>query len=131
MVEQSRWITPGISILKAQSHNTIEIDRVQNSLSASAVILEYVMADPHSYCLVISRTASRRLPLASKHQIETLVADYLKAVKAKQAAHTEARPLYDLLVRPISKVDQKGTSALILHSPLRPLPLPPLITPAF
>src|SRR5260370_32683895 len=122
MVEQSRWIAPGIRILKAQSHNTIEIDRVQNSLSASAVILEYVMADPRSYCLVISRTASRIVPLAGKHQIETLVADYLKAVKAKQAAHAEARHLYDLLIRPISETEQKENLVVIRNVQLHLLP---------
>ncbi|HXI43584.1 MAG TPA: CHAT domain-containing protein [Bryobacteraceae bacterium] len=130
MVEQSRWITPGISILKAQSHNTIEIDRVQNSLSASAVILEYVMTDPRSYCLVISRTASRIVPLASKHQIETLVADYLKAVKAKQAAHAEARHLYDLLVRPISEAEQKENLVVIRDGQLHLVPFDGLINVA-
>jgi CHAT domain-containing protein len=121
-VEQSRWITPGISILKAQSHNTIGIDSVQHTLSASAVILEYVVADPRSYCLVISRTGSRIVPLASKQRIEPIVAAYLKAVKAKQAAHAEARQLFDVLLRPISEAAQKDTLIVIRDGQLHLVP---------
>ena len=103
LLEQSRWITPEISILKAQSHNTINIDTVQRSLHDSTVLLEYVVADPRSYCLVVSRAGSRIVPLAGKQRIDTLVAAYLKAVKAKQVAQAEARQLYDALLRPVSE----------------------------
>jgi len=50
-VEQAQWITPEISILKAQSHDPVSMEQVQRSLDPSAVILEYVVADPRSYCL--------------------------------------------------------------------------------
>ena len=59
MAEQSRWITPDVSILKARAHASIGLDRVEGSLSPSSVILEYVVGDPHSYCLVISHGGSR------------------------------------------------------------------------
>ena len=65
-VEQARWITPEISILKAQSHETVSMEQVQRSLDPSAAILEYVVADPHSYCLVISKTDARIVRLAGR-----------------------------------------------------------------
>ena len=70
LVEQARWITPEISILKAQSHDPVGMEQVQRSLDPSAVILEYVVADPRSYCLVISKTDARIVPLArqTKHR---------------------------------------------------------------
>jgi hypothetical protein len=91
LVEQSRWITPEISILKAQSHDPISLDRVQKSIAPSAAILEYVMTDPKSYCLVIANSGRQMVPLAPKKEINGLVASYLKAVKAKTPAHAEAR----------------------------------------
>src|SRR5208283_3203830 len=51
MAEQSRWVTPDVSILKARAHTTVGIERVERSLRPSLVILEYVVADPQSYCL--------------------------------------------------------------------------------
>src|ERR1035438_5323353 len=95
LVEQAQWITPEISILKAQSHDPVSLEQVQRRLDPSAVILEYVVADPRSYCLVISKTDARIVALADKQSIEALIAAYLKAVKAKGSAHKEGRALYD------------------------------------
>ncbi len=122
MAEQSRWITPEVSILKARSHETIGIERVQKSLIASSVILEYVVADPRSYCLVISGTGSRIVPLASKDRIDTLVAAYLKTVKTRQPAREEGRQLYDVLLRPIPEAEHKEILVVIRDGRLHLVP---------
>ena len=49
-VEQAEWITPEISILKAQSRKFVGLEMIQKSLGPSSAILEYVVADPKSYC---------------------------------------------------------------------------------
>lgn len=56
--EQSRWAVPGSSALKANSRETVTIAQLERSLPASAVLLEYVVAEPNSYCLAISRAGS-------------------------------------------------------------------------
>jgi CHAT domain-containing protein len=122
MAEQSRWVTPGVSILKAQSHETVGLDRIEQTLSASAVILEYVLANPRSYCMVISRRGTRTVPLAGKDRIEALVAAYLRAVKAKHPATAEARELYDALLRPISEAAQKEDLVVIRDGHLHLVP---------
>ena len=66
MAEQARWVTPDVSILKARAHTMVGLDRVERSLSPSSLILEYVVADPQSYCLVISHGGSRLVPLVGK-----------------------------------------------------------------
>jgi CHAT domain-containing protein len=121
-VEQARWITPEISILKAQSHEGVGMQQVQRNLDPSAVILEYVVADPRSYCLVISRTDARIVPLAGKQAIEALIAAYLKAVKAKAPARTEARGLYDALLAPVQTAAQKQHLIVIRDGPLHLIP---------
>ena len=130
MAEQSRWITPEVSILKARSRETIGIERVQNVLSPSSLILEYVVADPRSFCLAISRTETRIVPLASKHQIDTLVEAYLRAVRAKQPAAAEAHKLFDVLLRPVPEVANKENLVVIRDGRLHLLPFDGLLDPS-
>ena len=122
MAEQSRWVTPDVSILKARAHATVGIERVERSLRPSSVILEYVVADPQSYCLVISHGSSHIVQLASKKNIDTLVETYLKAVKTKHPAREEGRQLYDVLLRPIPEAAGKETLVVIRDGPLHLLP---------
>jgi CHAT domain-containing protein len=122
MAEQSRWVTPGLNILKARGHSTIGLDRVEESLSPSSVILEYVVADPNSYCLVISRSGSDIVSLAGKEQIDGTITDYSKAVKSKGPAREEGRRLYDVLLRPIPEASQKETLVIIRDARLHLVP---------
>jgi hypothetical protein len=49
----------------------------------------------------------------SKAQIEPFVAAYPTAVKAKLPAISEARNLYDALVRPIPEIAQKDNLTIV------------------
>jgi len=122
VAEQSRWIAPDVSILKARAHASIGVERVEKSLSPSAVILEYVVADPKSYCLVISHGGSHIVPLASGEHINALVATYLKAIKTRQQARAEGRQLYDVLLRPIPEAAQKETLVVVRDGRLHLVP---------
>jgi CHAT domain-containing protein len=127
MAEQRRWVTPDISILKARSRDTIGIARVQQSLGSSMVVLEYVVADPQSYCLVITRSNARIVALPAKQRIDTLAETYLKAVKAKQAADVESRRLYEALLQPISEAKQKEDLVVIPDGRLHLVPFDALV----
>ena len=127
MAEQSRWVTPDVNILKARSHESIGVERVERSLRPSTVILEYVVADPQSYCLVISEGGSRIVPLAGRDRINSLVATYLKAAKAKQPAREEGRQLYDVVLRPITQAAQKETLVIIPDGALHLIPFEGLV----
>jgi CHAT domain-containing protein len=120
--EQARWITPGASVLKNKPREAVAMEQIQQALAPSAALLEYVIADPYSYCLMISRGGSRIARLGSKAQIEPLVAAYLTAVKAKLPAISEARNLYDALVRPIPEVAQKDNLTIVRDGQLNLVP---------
>jgi CHAT domain-containing protein len=122
MEEQTRWITPGASILKRTPNETVSLEQMQHALAPSAVLLEYVISDPNAYCLAISRGGSRIVRLGSKVQIEGLVASYLEAVKAKLPASREARNLYDAILRPISEAAQKQTLIVVPDGQLNLVP---------
>ena len=122
MMEQARWVTPGVSVLKTKSREMVGLEQIQQALAPSVVLLEYVIADPSSYCLTISRGGSRIVRLDGKARIEALVAAYLKAVKAKLPAMTEARDLYDVLLRPIGEAIQKQSLIIVRDGQLHLVP---------
>ena len=127
MAEQARWVTPDVSILKARAHTLVGLDRVERSLSPASLILEYVVADPQSYCLVISHNGSRLVPLVERERINSLVVAYLNAVKAKKPARDEGRQLYDVLLRPIGEAAKAETLVIIPDGPLHLVPLEGLV----
>ena len=120
--EQERWITPGASALKTKPRETVTLEQIQQALPPSAVLLEYVMANPNSYCLKISRSGARIVRLGSRAEIEKLVASYRMAVKAKLPAVREARSLYDALLAPIHETSQTGTLFIVPDGQLHLVP---------
>ena len=66
LAEQSRSITPEISILKAKEHQAITLAQLQSSLSAQEAVVEYVVDDPASYCLIVTRNSHRIARLAGE-----------------------------------------------------------------
>lgn len=130
MAEQAKWVTPGVNILKSKSRATIRIEAVRESLPPSAVLLEYVIADPVSYCLYISRSSTGIVPLGGKTRIEALVGVYLKAVKAKRLARTEARELYNAILRPVREATQSRVLIVVRDGQLHLVPFDALEEPS-
>ncbi len=130
MEEQSRWVTPGVSILKAKSREQIGLAQVQQALPAAVTLIEFVVADPSSYCLVISRSGPSVVRLASKSRIESLIAAYLKAIKAKAPSAMQARNLYDALLGPVREARQKQTLIIVRDGQLNLVPFDGLREPS-
>jgi len=127
LAEQSRSITPEISILKSNVHRAITLKQLQSSLSPSEAVLEYVVDDPASYCIVVSRENSRIVKLPGKQTISPLVSAYLSEVKAKHSAHDEARRLYDALLNPIPEVQNKEQLIIVRDGQLHLVPFDALL----
>jgi CHAT domain-containing protein len=130
MTEQTRWVTPGVSMLKNKSREMIGLEQIQQALAPSVELLEYVIADPSSYCLTISRNGTRIVRLEGKARIEPLVSAYLKTVKAKLPALAEARALYDALLGPIRETTQDRTIVIIRDGQLHLVPFDGLRDPS-
>lgn len=127
LAEQSRSITPEISILKAKEHQTITLAQLQGNLSPSEAVLEYVIDDPASYCLIITRKKYRIAKLAGKQTISPVVAAYLKEVKAKHAAHAEARKLFQLLLDLVPEAQTKQQLIIVRDGQLHLVPFDALV----
>jgi tetratricopeptide (TPR) repeat protein len=129
LAEQSRSITPEISILKAKEHQTVTLAQLQNSLSPLEAVLEYVFDDPASYCLIIIGKNYRIAKLAGKAIVSPAVAAYLKEVKAKHAARAEARKLFQLLLEPIPEAQDKSQLIIVRDGQLHLVPFDALVNP--
>ena len=127
LAEQSRSVTPDISILKAKEHQTVTLAELQHSLSPQEAVLEYIVDDPASYCLIITNNGHRIAKLAGKSTISTAVAAYLKEAKAKHAARAEARNLYQLLLEPIPESQTKEQLVIVRDGQLHLVPFDALI----
>jgi len=83
----------------------VPLAQVQRALTPDETLLEYVLAEPNSFCIAISRTkaALRALPIGRK-AIEQLVQSYVDDIRAKKSGTEEARQLYELLLRSMGEI---------------------------
>jgi CHAT domain-containing protein len=121
-LQESRWITPGMNILKRRSSETVTLQLVQQHLHSDTAILEYVLAKQQSYCLTITHDSYRIVPLAPQADIEARVADYLTAVKGKLPAHSQAKSLFRLLFDPITEARKKQKLVIVRDGQLHLVP---------
>ncbi len=104
---------------------------VQASLAPDEVILEYVLDDPHSFCLSIARNAVGITKLnAGRQQIEALTSQYLSRVKALKPASNLAKELYSILIAPIPAVAGKTHFIIVPDGTLYLLPFDALEYPS-
>jgi CHAT domain-containing protein/Tfp pilus assembly protein PilF len=74
---------------------------IQSRLRADEMILEYVLSEPQSYCLWISRNAEGLARLSEgRGRIEDLTRKYLSSIREKRNNPSLARQLYAVLLTP-------------------------------
>src|SRR6266852_1316766 len=77
---------------------------IQASLRSDEVVLEYVLSEPHSYCVWISKKqAGVQTLIAARQRIEELTRKYLGELRAKSDDTVLARQLHDILLGPLPK----------------------------
>ena len=88
---------------------------IQASLRSDEVVLEYVLGEPHSYCVWISKkhAAVQVLP-AGRQRIQELTRKYLDEILAKSDDIVLAKQLYGVLLSPLP---QEATSERLIVVP--------------
>ncbi len=77
---------------------------IQSRLRSDEMILEYVLAEPQSYCLWISPRSTGLVRLnGSRKQIEDMTYSYLTALREKRSDLRSARQLYAILLSSFGK----------------------------
>jgi CHAT domain-containing protein len=130
LVEEARWLAPGSNPWKSHPWETIPLERVRNSLTPNQMMLEYVLAEPQSYCLAITKDFARIVPLASRADIDKLVSAYLKTLKAKGTSKQEGARLYTMLLKGIPEASTKVRLIVVPDGPLHLLPFEALVDTA-
>ena len=126
LAEQYRAVNRGLTIL-SKNFQPVDVPKVQKSLAQSEAILEYVLAEPTSYCLVITSGANHIVRLAGKQVIEMQVAKYLASINAKTPAESEAVALYKTLLKPIQEANSKSRLIVVPDGKLHLLAFDALI----
>jgi CHAT domain-containing protein len=97
-------------------------------LQPEEVLLEYVMAKPASFCLVLTRERARLVQLPSSVEIEPLIDAELKALRAVEKPSSQpARNLYRALLGQIPEVRSKSRIVVVPDGRLHLLPFSALI----
>lgn len=78
------------------------LNTVQRDLNPDEILLEYVLDDPNSYCVAVSRSGAfvRVLPSGRK-EIEKLAQSYIDEIRARASGTNVSKRLYELLVKSI------------------------------
>jgi len=127
VAEQGRWTASASNPWKAHPWQTIPLQRIQQALGRDTVFLEYVLAEPHSYCLIITRDGDRILSLPGRSTVERLVGAYVNTLKTRSSDFRQGRELYSTLLGSIPEVDKKSRLIVVPDGCLHLLPFDALV----
>jgi len=87
---------------------------LQRSLRPEEMILEYVLDEPSSFCLHISRTSAAVTVLpAGRRRIEDLVERHVAEIRSKKSTTETGENLYSLLVQPMRGLESKSRVIIV------------------
>jgi CHAT domain-containing protein len=105
------------------STERVPLPQFQGILRPDEALLEYVLTEPHGFCLAVTHKEASVFQLpAGRKQIETLVSDYLSNVKTQKRVAQIERTLYSLLVAPIPKAFRAPRLIVVPDGGLNRLP---------
>lgn len=105
----------------------VSLKEVQHHLHAGEAVLEYVLADPVSWVLAISRTTVHKYDLASKSTIEAKCKQYRATILARKADTSAAQDLFSALISPISEYRTSESLIIVADGALHLLPFSALM----
>jgi transposase-like protein len=112
-----------------QAH-PVDLAKLRTVLLPGEVLLEYVLADPTSFCLVIDQKCTVIVSLpAGQKAIEEATDHYLNQVEAEKRDDTDAKELYDVLLGPVRQLPRTARLTIVPDGTLWRLPIETLRGP--
>jgi len=105
------------------------LEDVQQTLGPDEAVLEYVLEEPHSFCLGFSKNQAWIAEIVGRKQIEDLIDRYLTEIKSMQQGSELARQLYALLISPLPKETPKLRLVIVPDGKMYFLPFESLKDP--
>ena len=121
--KQSRWTTDATNeeIVKLRNQ-AVRIRQIRAILAPKEALLEFVLAAPDSYCLVITQSNASLVRLASREHIETALRTYLDQIGKQEVAAEKAKELEHLLLDPIPELGDYSQLTIVPDGVLHLLP---------
>jgi len=114
-------ISPSMLAQETTVH-PVHLADLQRTLSPNALLIEYVLAEPNSRALAITRTSVIPYGLPSKTQIEADSDLYRKEIRAHRADPALAQRLFTELLEPIKEYRAKSDLIIVPDGALHLLP---------
>jgi CHAT domain-containing protein len=114
-------ITPS-SLTKLTIQHPVRLPALQASLSANAVLIEYVLAEPHSYALAVTHESVTSYQLPSKTAIESEADHYRNEIRARKVDLPLAQKLFTDLLGPVKEYPAKRDLIVVPDGSLHLLP---------
>lgn len=127
VAEEGRWTASASNPWKAHPWQTIPLEQIQQALGRDTVLLEYVIAEPHSYCLIITRDGDRIISLPGRSTVEKLVRAYVNTLKTRSTDLRQGRELYSTVLGSIPEVSKKSRLIIVPDGCLHLLPFDALV----
>jgi CHAT domain-containing protein len=118
--KQEIWVSERTGQITREPN--VSIPSVRKALKTGEVLIEYVLTDQKSYCLLLSRSELRLIALAPGQAISEQVYLLLTALHNKQPVDGHEQSLYKALVEPLGPLDQYDHITIVTDGALHLLP---------
>jgi CHAT domain-containing protein len=100
----------------------VPLRTLQRDLGEQEVLLEYVLDEPNSFCLAITRRTVSLSRLAGRDQMNKLVADYRNAIAKRIESRTTSEKLWNELLKPIPEYAREHEVVIVPDGVLNSIP---------
>lgn len=121
--QRARARGPGAPVTRLTAGSPVPVRTLQQHLAPVEIILQYVLTEPHSYCLLIGRNQLRLVQLPPSQHIEPLVDQFVRAVRESDETNVKiAHDLHDALLQPIGALQTAKRVFVVPDGKLHLLP---------
>jgi CHAT domain-containing protein len=121
--EQQLGSDPGLS----DPPEPVSVGALQDDLNDSELLVEFVLGDPHSYALVLTRDSVHRYTLAPRAVLEQDATQYLSTLRQKKTDSILGQHLFDELLGGLPEFLRKHDLIVVPDGKLHLLPFAALV----
>ena len=107
----------------------VRLKALQDALPSSGLLVEYVLAEPHSYALAVTHDSIASYQLPAKHDIEADADHYRAELRERKTDTQLAQKLFASLIAPIKHYFEKRDLIVVPDGSLHLLPFAALVNP--
>ena len=105
----------------------IRLNQLQSQLRNDELLIEYVLAIPHSFVIAVTRASVHVYALASQPSIDAAVTEYRDRLRTGKTDDDLATRLYDVLLGPVLELQDKSQLIIVPDGNLHLLPFDALV----